>query len=81
MSESMTVQTAAEQLWRAVRDYLTATVNDNTTEEALIARLSEAREIGVMIEVQPRPRIGIAGCDSAGRFAQSFELRDARGLN
>ena len=70
----MNQQKAVEQLLAAVRDFLAATINDDSTEAALLDRMASASEIAVMVEVHPYPRIGIAGTDKGGRFAKAFEL-------
>lgn len=80
-SEAMTQTAAAQELWQAVREFLKATAADDTTDPLLLVRMARATELGVMVQHSPTPRIGIAGADAAGRFAQTFELRDVRGLN
>jgi hypothetical protein len=72
---------AAENLWRAVRDFLTAVGADDTTDLGLLLRMGNAHEIGVMVAVSPTPRIGIAGEDEHGRFSQTFELRPSTDVN
>lgn len=72
---------AAENLWRAVKDYLIAVGADDSTDLGLLLRMAGAHEIGVMIAVSPTPAIGIAGADERGRFSQTYELRPNSELN
>jgi hypothetical protein len=79
MSDEIPTQTdAAQGLWIAVREFLKATAADDGTTVELIERMAASQELAVMVAITPEPRIGIAGCDGRGRFAQSYALRSTR---
>lgn len=71
---------ASERLLISTVEFVKAAVDDGNAEDVFLARLMQARQIAVVVNVMPSPCISVSGADDHGLFAKDFPLQSS-GLN